>query len=201
MNQELTKELAKKLMAVEGETRGFNLRHDGEYILKERGKEGLEKVEKELERLGYPIKYRELQDMAFYPAGLRALSLLAIQKALGFDDEKLREVCAFHPKTPLVVRLFMKYFYSLPKTLKASPRLWREYWTRGNLSAEEFSEEGKYVIMKLEDFDLHPAFCRCVEGYLESIGEMLVKSPKVTCKETKCSFKGSRYHQFLIKWQ
>ena len=34
---------------------------------------------------------------------------------------------------------------------------------------------------------------------LKRVAEMVVKAP-VTCKETKCMFKGDPYHEFLLTW-
>jgi hypothetical protein len=201
MEVKLTKEIAKELMKIKGETRGFNIKHDGDYILKEKGEEGLKKLEEELEKLGYSIKYRELKDMDFYPAGLRAASLLAIKKVFGFDDQKIREICGFHPKTSLVIKLFMKHFYSVEGVLKAVPKIWRKYWTVGEADTSDFNEKEKYAVVKIERFDLHPIFCRCLEGYFETLGKMVVKSEKVSCQETKCTFEGQKFHEFLIKWE
>ena len=83
----ITKELAQQLMKAEGEGRGVHFKNDAEYILKKEGPEALKKVEEETERLGFPIKYGEIKTTGFYPAGLRAISLLAIQQALGWDEE------------------------------------------------------------------------------------------------------------------
>ena len=77
--EELNKEKIEKIMRTPGETRGFNVKHDGEYILRVEGEHGLEKLEKELKDMGHELKYKKIADMSFLPAGLRALSLLAIK--------------------------------------------------------------------------------------------------------------------------
>lgn len=59
MNHIISKEQAKEIMSLTGETRGFNIKLDSEYILKTKGEEGLKKLEQEMEKLGYSIKYRE----------------------------------------------------------------------------------------------------------------------------------------------
>lgn len=197
----LTKEIAKKLMAVKGETRGFNIRLDGEYILKTRGKAGLQKVEEELEKIGCPIKYLKIKHMDFFPAGLRAISLLAIKKAFSSDDEEIRKVCAFQPKTSLITRLFVKYFFSITKVMEKIQEMWGEYWTVGELRFLEYNEKEKYAILQVRDFDLHPIFCRCLEGYFASISKIIVKAKNVNCRETKCSFENQAYHQFKTTWK
>ncbi len=201
-NQELTKETAKKLMEIKEEARGVTLGIDRDYILKEKGEEGLKKLEEELEKLGYPIKYKKIETLAFYPAGLRALSLLAIKKVFNFDDEKIKEIGFLGTKTSLIIKFFIRYVFSFQKVFfEESPKIWREHWTIGKLIPVELNEEKKYAILRLEDFNLHPIYCRFLEGYLSGLFQMMVKSPKITCQETKCSFREDEYHEYLIKWQ
>ncbi len=201
MEEILTKELAEKLMAIKGEVRGFAVKQDGEYILKVKGEEGLEKVEKELGKIGFPIKYSEIKNMEFYPAGSRALSLLAIKKAFTSNDEEMRKVCAFQPKTPLIIKLFMKYFYSIPKIMKKSKTLWRTYWSIGKMNFVEYNEKGKYAILRIEDIDLHPVWCRCNEGYIASLAELVIGKKEIKCVETKCPSRGDRFHEFLLTYK
>lgn len=200
--EKLTKELAEKLMQTKGETRGFNLEHDARWILKEKGEKGLKKVEEKLKQLGYPIKYKELRIMGFYPAGLRGISLLTTREVFNLGEAGVKKVCAFHPKVSLVVRLFMKHFASIPQVMKAAPKMWKKYWTVGELIAVNYDLMEKYCILRVKDFDLHPVFCGCcMEGYLMTLAEMVLRNKKVKCKETKCTFKGDEYHEYLIKWE
>ena len=201
MNQELTKEIAKKLMEIKGETRGVTLNIDREYILKEKGEEGLKKLEEELGKLGYPIKYKKIETLAFYPVGLRAISLLAIKKVFNFDDEKIKEMGFYGTKISLIIKFFIKYVFSFQKIFfKESPKIWREHYTIGELAPVELNEEKKYAILRLKDFNLHPVYCHYLEGYISGLIQLMVKNPKIICEETKCTFKGDEYHEYLIKW-
>lgn len=79
----LTKEIAEKLMKIEGEGRGFILKNDATFVKAKKGEAGLEKVEEELEKVGYPIKYKKIRSLNFYPVSWRAISLLAMKKVFG----------------------------------------------------------------------------------------------------------------------
>ncbi len=201
MNNTINKETVNDLMKIKGEVRGVVLKTDEEYILKEKGKEGLEKVEQKLKELGHPIKYEEIRTMDFYPVGLRVLSLLAVREVFNFSDEEIRKIGTFATKMSLIIRLFTKYFLSVRRVvMKESPRIWSKHWTVGKLVPVELNEKQKYAVIRVEGFDLHPIYCIYLEGYFAGILQMLVKSPKVDTKETKCAFKGEPYHEFLIKW-
>lgn len=200
MKEEITKEIAKQLMEIEGESRGVHFINDSQYVLSKKGEKGLDKVEKELKELGFPINYRKIKNTDFFPAGLRIISLLAIKKTLGWDNEEIKNLCGFSAGMSFIIRLYMKYFYSIPQMVKMSPRIWREYWTKGSFKVPDYNEEEKWAIVRIEDQDLHPIYCCCLEGYLKSIIKMIVGAEKVICKETKCSFKEGKVHEFLIKW-
>ena len=93
----------------------------------------------------------------------------------------------------------MKYFVSLEKIAKEAPKMWRRYHTVGDPKVVEFSEEKRYGILRVENFNLVPSYCQMVIGYLSSLIQIVVKA-SVTCKETKCTFRGDDYHEFLLKW-
>ncbi len=201
MNNTISRETIDNLMKIKGEVRGVVLKTDEEYILKEKGKAGLEKVEQRLKELGHPIKYKEIRTMDFYPVGLRVLSLLTIREVFNFSDEEIKKMGTFATKMSLIIKLFTKYFLSVRRVvMKESPRIWSKHWTVGKLVPIKLDEEQKYAVLKVEGFDLHPIYCIYLEGYFAGILQMLVKSPKVNTKETKCAFKGESYHEFLIKW-
>ena len=152
--------------------------------------------------MGHPIKYKEIETFGYYPVGLRALSLLVIKKVFNFDDEKIKEIGFFGTKVSLIIKFFIKYVFSTQKVfLQEGPRIWREHWTIGRLVPVELNEKEKYAVLQLKDFNLHPIYCIFLEGYLSGLFSMIVKSPKITCQEKKCSFKGDEYHEYLIKWQ
>jgi len=201
MDEIINREIAQRLMRIKGEARGTHFKNDADFIIKEKGEDGLKNVEKELERLGYPIEYKKINQFAFYPAGLRAISLLAIKKVFDWPDEKIKELGAYAMKVSWIIRIFMKYFFSTEKVFKEAQKTWAEYFTVGELKVEESNLEKKYVILKLKDFDLHPIYCRCLEGVLLELAEMVLKPEKITCQEIECFFKGGKGHSYLIKWQ
>lgn len=202
MSELINKETIDHLMKIKGEVRGVVLKTDEEYILKEKGKKGIIQLEKRLEDTGYPIKYDQIRTMEFYPVGLRALSLLAIKEVFNFGDEDIRKIGIFATKMSLIIKLFTKYFLSMKRVvMKESPKMWSKHWTVGKLVPVELDEKQKYAVVRVEGFNLHPVYCTYLEGYFAGIVQMLVKSTRVTSKETKCALKGESYHEFIIKWQ
>ena len=199
MNQELTKETAEKLMEIKGEARGTSFRIDREFILRKKGEEGLKKIEAEMERLGCPIKYEEIKTSGFYPIGWRVLSLLVIKNIFDFDEEKIEEMGKFAPKVDFIIKFFLKHFLSIQKTIKQVSKMWRKHYTIGELIPLEVDEKKKRIVIIIKNCNLHPIFCRYLIGYFTAISEMVVRQ-SVNVRETKCFFRGDKYHEYLITW-
>jgi len=193
------REKFKKLMDLSGEVRGVVFKTDAEFILKNKGREGLEALEKEMAGLGQPIKYQDIRNMEFYPVGLRVVSLLAIQKCFNFGAGKIKEMGMFAPKTSLMVKFFMQYFLSLERTLQEVSRMWRKHYTIGNLRPVKLDEKNKIVVLTLEGADIDRIFCEYLAGYFAKVMELIIRE-EIFCEETKCPFKGDKIHEFTFTW-
>lgn len=196
----ITSEMVQDLMKIEGKTRGATLKTDAEYILKKGGQGYLRKIEEAFERFNFPFKYGEVNPMAFYPIGLRILSLLIIKEALDLKKDKIREIGEVASKTSLIMKFFMQYFLSLKKTFSLAPQIWKKYYSVGDLRPIELNEEKRFMILRLENFNVHPILCSYLEGFLTTLLKMIVKSPNCHCEEEKCFFRGGENHEYLFKW-
>lgn len=200
MAELLNKRIADKLMKIEGEVRGVKFKADANFIEAKKGKEGLARVEEELKNVGIPLKYKETAALKFYPLGWWAASELAMKETFGWKDDDFRQLGRFAVSDSLIVRLYMKFFHSIEALVNQAPAIWRKYFTVGELVVPEYSEEKRYVILRIKGFNLHPTFCRFMEGYFAEITGMVVKSEKVRCQETRCAFNKSDCHEFKTTW-
>lgn len=202
MDYKLNKELVDQIMAMPGEARGVVFKTDGDYILKEKGEEGLKKLEEELAALGQAIEYKKIEALSFYPIGLRIISLLAIQKVFSFDEAKIKELGSFASRTSLMVKLFINYFLSVEKVFfNEAPKIWRKHYSVGDFLPTEFNEKEKYGIIQIKNYQFHPIFCLYLGSYLCGFFQMLIKSPEIYFEETKCPFRGDDYHEYQIRWK
>jgi hypothetical protein len=196
----LTKELAKKLMEIEGEARGVTLKVDWEIILKEKGEEGLRRLEEKMAEVGCPLKYKEIREMDFYPIGYDAISMLAIKELFGLSEKDLEILGTKAVKFSIFLRIFMKYSFSRNLLIQEAPKMWRRHYTIGDLEVLKFDEKEKLVILRLKNFSIHPIFCAPLRGYFSKVVEIIVGKP-TTCQETSCPFRDDNYHEFSIKWK
>ncbi len=196
---EITKEEVEKIMSAEGEVRGTTFKTDEAFIQREVGEDGPKKVEEELQKMGHPLKYADMNGMDFYPIGMRILSLIAIKKALNFSDEKIKEMGSNAPRASLLIKFFMKHFLSPEKTFARSGEMWDKHYTAGKLEAVNVDIAGKTVVMRLTGVKIHPIFCTYLAGYFGGVGKLVVQKEAET-KEHKCPFNGDDVHEFTIKW-
>lgn len=199
MEEIISNDTVKKLMEIEGKVRGVSLKNHRDFILKEKGPDGLKSFEGEMIKLGYPLKYKDLQEMGFHPIGFEIVELLVMKKLFNFDDKKIEEMGAFEARLSLVMKIFFKYFVSLKLLAEQAPEMWTKSYTVGSFKVKEWSEKNKYSIIAIENFGLHPVHCVQIRGYISCILKMVVKRD-VSCEETKCLYKGDDHHEFLLKW-
>ena len=196
-----TKDEAENLMKKRGQVRGVVFNTDTEYVLSEKGEEGLKKMEEKTKEWGYPIDYKNIRNMEWYPVGLRAISLLAAKEVFDWGDEKIKDMGHSAPTYSFIVKLLMKYLLTLEQTYKKSPGYWTKHYTVGELKVPEYNEDEKYCVLQLRDFKIHPILCIYYTGYFRKIAEIGSRQKITSIEKTKCSFKGAPYHEYVIRWE
>ena len=199
MKQIMPEEKLNDLKRIKGGVRGLSLKSDGGFILKERGEDGLKELEDAMADIGYPIKYQELNEMSYYPIALKALTLVLIQKLFDFKENDFIRMGEFGSKISLMREILIKYFFSFEGVMNEIPKVWRRYYTVGELEVGEYNKEKKIIRGRLNDFNLHFLECQYLKGHFVGILSMIIKE-EMTCEETKCVHRGDNYHEFVVKW-
>lgn len=192
------KKEADNLMRMKGRTKGSELLTLSSYIRQKYGEQKLKLLEREMERVGYPLKFDEIKPMEWYPESLNVLAMVVAEHLFGWKD--LFEIGSFSPKFSIGVKLFMR-FVSLERVFKEASKTWRRFLDFGTLKPYEFNEKEKYFILHLKDYKTHPDMCRYYAGFFLRITQYLKKSKKITAEETKCMFRGDPYHEYTIRWE
>lgn len=197
MIQKQIKEMTKK----PGQARGVVFTEDKPYLLQKQGPQALSKVEQTTKEMGCHIPYQEISPLKWYPVFWYAVHLLAIKECFSWDDKRIFEMGNQAPKFSAVVKMSLKYFVSLKTSYYKAPWYWKKHFTVGKITLPEFHEEEKWLIVRLNNFNLHPICCVHLKGYFLRIAQYVIKSPKIEIKETKCQHKGDPYHDFLFVWR
>ena len=200
MYYQISDEDINKILNAEGEVRGVVFKTDRHFIINSVGEEGLKKVEEELQKMNCPFNYEEGADnMSFYPIGMRALSIIAIAKALDLDKEGVVKMGGNAPKFSLMIKFFMRYFLSAEKIMEKAGEMWGKHYTVGKLESVEMNTEERFIRARLYNIDLHPIFCDYLIGYFSSVIKMGVGRVGKG-EEVKCVHRGDDYHEFTIRW-
>lgn len=151
--------------------------------------------------LGFPVNYQAMRPMEFFPVGLEGLTLLAIKRLFDYNDKKFQEMASSVIKLPFIIRrVFMYSFKLFPiRVRKEVGKMWNIYYTTGKLKITEIDEKRRRLVVRLENFSLHPLHCQVIQGYIINGAPIILKG-RVDCKETKCSFRGDKYHEFVLTW-
>ncbi|MBD3207992.1 MAG: hypothetical protein GF370_00875 [Candidatus Nealsonbacteria bacterium] len=192
-------EKIEKLMDLEGEVKGVAIKSELDFILNREGSEGLKKVEDKIGEFGYDLEREKISDMKLYPLGLYGSIQLAVKELFDYQEKEFREMGAFEAKMSLIMRLFMRYFVSIDVMANQVSKMWRTYFTTGELEVVKINKKERCIVADLKDFKIHKLQCNVLVGYFASVIQM-VTGTETTCEETKCPFSGDGFHRFLVRW-
>lgn len=199
MSEVISKEERDYLSQIKGEVRGLGLKITSNFVLKEKGEEGLRLLEKTMKELGYSLEYKKIRAINFYPLRIDIINLLVASRLFNFDDKKIQEIGRALATAPLALKVLLKYLTSLNNLTSNVSVAWRKAYSIGNLQLILFNRKEKYTILRLENFDIHPIYCQLFIAYFSTILQMVIKKD-VICEETKCALRGNPYHEFVLKW-
>jgi len=195
----INKKEAEKLMGIPGKTRGESFRGMIDYIREKSGEEDLKRLEKELNDLGYPLDFNNIEKLGWYPIGLGGICLTILRRIFNWKDEDFIDMGDSIPKFSFITKISMGYLSSPHSIFKIAPKYWRKYFTVGDMELVEWNEKEKYGILRLRNFKVQSDHCLFNLGFLRQMGK-LAGLKEVTVQETKCPFRGDSYHEFIIRW-
>jgi len=197
----LTKKEFQEIVRLEGQVRGSALNTDAAFIRSREGREGLRRVEERFRILGYPLEYRHIRDMGWYPISLRALSLCGVRDVFRLGEADMKDMGDTAPKFSFIVKVFMKFSDLNDVALDSIPGYWRMHYSIGDMRIGEINENEGYVTLRLENFCIHPVLCSYFEGYLRRLLQFGFSDKQLECSETKCLHKGDTHHEYRISWK
>lgn len=198
-NQLLKKE-ADELLKKGGMTRGEGYLM-ALFVKKRYGEEGLKKLEEKLsELLEQSFKFSKGRPKEWYLESRDVLVMLSAKYLFDWQDADLFELGEFHALHSFTMRVLMRYFVSLERIFKDSPKYWQKHFDFSELEAAELNEEKKYFVLRIKGYKFHPVTCKFYAGYFYAISQCAVSSENISIEEIKCVFKGDAFDEFLVKW-
>lgn len=189
---------ADRLLKINGQVRGAVFETDAAYVRKRFGNEGIEKVEEALTEFGCPVSYENIKSMEWLPLGQRAVSLIVIKDIFKWKDDDIKDMGDAAPKYSFIVKLLMKFFVSPRVAFNHAPEYWVKHYDIGRLEAVDLDEPTGNAIIHLYDFNVHPLYCRYLEGYFQRLFKFMYPSSRIKIREGKCMCKHDTFHEFLV---
>jgi hypothetical protein len=197
----LTKKEFQEIVKLEGQVRGAALNTDAACIRSQEGREGLHRVEERFRILGYPLEYRHIKDMGWYPISLRVLSLCAVRDVFRLGESDMKKMGDTAPKFSFMVKVFMKFTDLRDVAVDSIPGYWRMHYSIGDMGVGEINEQKGYVTFQLENFRVHPILCPYFEGYFRRLLQFGFVDEQLGSLETKCVHRGDALHEYRINWK
>ncbi len=190
-----------ELMKIEGKMRGELLLSNFNYLKQREGEEGVLRMEKNLENLGYPLKFNEIKAFDWYEDPFCSLFMLSFFEIFEWKEEDIFELGKFAPSYSIAMKVVLRYLISMKMAFNRTQDIWRRNVDYGALEPLEINEKEKYMILGLKDYALHPLVCIYIKGILTSFFEQIAGRDKVKVEEAKCVFNGADYHEYKVSWE
>lgn len=199
-NFNLKKE-ADELMKIKGNSRGEILRTHAVYIKYRKGEEGIETIEEKMKEIGYPVRFREIKPMGWYPEALGVLIILVAKEIFNWSEPDIFDMGKSAPKCSFIIKLLLKHFISLEKAFREASKIWTKQFDFGEFEPYKIDEKEKYLIIRVKGHKFHSLVCTFWRGYILQLTQYVIQSKKITIEETKCIFRGGPYHEYVVSWE
>lgn len=198
-NQLLKKE-TKVILKKKGMTRGENYLI-ALFVRKKHGPEGVKRLEEKLsELLHRPFQFPKGRPKEWYPEAEDVLTILTAKYLFHWGNKDIFELGEFHAIHSFTMRILLKYFVSLERIFRETPKYWAKHFDFSSLEGVELNQKDRFLILRIKGYKFHPIMCHFFAGYFYAIARCCLRSEKVTIEERKCVFQGACYHEYLIKW-
>jgi hypothetical protein len=195
------KEEVDKMMEEEGNVKGTILQAHFDYIRDIKGDKGVEMVERRLEKLGYPVKAKDINNVKWYSEALACLILLVCVEVFDWGEKEVFEMAYEAPKYNFIVKLLMQHFIKAEKSFKMAPKYWKKHFDFSEMETVGFDEKGKRGTIRIKDFHkYHPLVCVYHKGYFSKVAEMMLGQKNVKVDHTECLLKDGPYEEFKLTW-
>lgn len=200
----IKKEDILNIKKIKGQARGQTIKNAFSCIEIGEGKEGLARLKKSLKELDCWLEeyddFKNIKIFKWYPFWYDAAPIIVAADIFSWDEEKIRNFGRCNQKVSFFEKTLLKYFVSLKMVVKLAPDRWKKHYSFGKMQVIDFNPEEKHVVLRLENFFVHPVFCQLLTGYIEAAIKFVILSKNIKVTETKCVFKGDAFHEYLIKW-
>ena len=170
-----------------------------EYIKLKRGEMGINAVLEEMRKRGYNYDFRKMKRTEWVSGKVRKEFLEATMDALGWDEKRIFDMGVNTSRMSTVMKLLFGLFLTPEKVFKEISDMWAEHYSPAALKVSEVKRG--YARIIIENFDISPLFCEYLRGCFTGVGRHLAHIRDLKIEETKCTFRGDKYHEYTVTWK
>ncbi len=168
-----------------------------DFIKRERGKVGFEKIKNTLKDLEIKPDPEKIDSLDWVNGSVLTAILLLSKDIFEWTDRDIVEMGIYTPKNSVMNKFFIDHFTSLESFSKVIDNYWKKVSTAGQMEITDKNK--KELIVTLSDYDYDPLNCLFISGLLQTVFSLSHQGfPQI--KEKKCIHQGDSVHQFLISW-
>ncbi len=200
--QKLSEEI-EELKEHTGKQRGEPIKYFVKYVKEKEGEEKFAELEKLLKKMGVDISnVGDLTNTELIPEHVPQAFIVAAARLFNWTEEDVFEMARSAVPLSLHLKVFIKYFASIEKGVKATGKFWRREYTRGYLEAEKFKKKGKHgeIVLSLNDFKNHPLIYAFIRGFISHEVQLITGADKVEVKGERKPDKGKERYKIYVKW-
>ena len=186
-------------MSFQGRVRGEKFKTHATYILLKKGDEGLKAIEKKMEEIGYPFKFKEIRSLDWYPVGYSPLVMIIAKNLFNWTDKDIFDMGYSAPKCSFIFKMALRWAVSIKRMTEEGPGYWRKHYDFGEIKAVDINTDKKEVVVRISGFKLDPIKCPYLQGYILRMLQYVIKG-EARIEESKCIHKGDDYEEYIIRW-
>ena len=202
MDEKLSlEEISRDLRQKNGNARGDIIIGNLSYIQQEKGDEGLKLIKNKIKELGYTDDLDKIKPLEWYPESMSAMIIISAKEIFQWENKDIFIMGNLTTKYSLVMKMLIKYFSNLEMVFAEASKYWEKYLDVGRLEAVEINDKKNFMVLVIKDYNFHPDICFYHAGRMLKIAQLSLGKENVNIEETKCTFKGDPYHEYLITWK
>ncbi len=173
------------------------------HIKRSYGQEKLTQIIREAGPEAQATFSRRINGLALYPYQALVELLVTVDQVLGTGDltysRTVGDVAARHD----LETIFKVYAIrpSPEKMIEACTPIWGMY-TEDCGFMEAVSTDPHNTVLRITDFpEMHPTHCLLMEGWMIAAMDVIGVRVLPNARETECTSRGGRYHEFWCQWE
>ncbi len=199
-NFDFEKEI-KKIKKLKGYERGADLIFLIKYIKQKQGEKEYQRLNGFLSDYGVNLPSLEkINKMEWISVSLTTSLMLGVLELFNWEKEDIIQMGKAAVSLNFTVKFFVKYFFSVEKTLRQAAQNWNKYFTFGTIEIIDYNKQAKSIKIRLKNFNRHKIICFYFLGLFSQVIKIATGKERIIGEEVECFFEGGLYHEYFFKW-